>query len=600
MSMRQTLRIVALFAALAGLHAPLHAQRGMRPPREQAEHEQLMRELARLRDATALETAGDLAGAERIVREVLDANPVSLTALIAFERVLGLQGRLVEVIPAVDRLLQADPVSVIGHQMRLRIHSALNDMRSLENAINAWTRATPALETPYREGAAIYRQRADYPRAIALLEAGRKKIDRADALALELGDTYLAAGDVGKAAAEWSRAVGPDGRGFMLVQRRVQNLSDGGARIIPPLVNALATAPMTPGKQRAATLLAIDAGLDVRAAQLARDAVAAANAADRSALLIEIARRADGANLYRVAAWSYGELLKTAGHAEALALRTRVAELALLAGDTALATETYRQLELASAVGSPQRRQAVALRIQLSARDGDLNRANADFNAFRAEYPQAPELDATAVALASMYLGHNDNAAAERLLTGITGPRAAQLRGRIALRAGNIERAREELLLAAPQLQGREATETIALAALLMRVSARGGELVAKVVEAGTDERAGLIRDAAANARQLPAAERAAVLDFLAATADRSDLSAEADTMRREIVTTLARTQEAPAALLALARGVLARSGAVDEARVLLEKLILEYPRSALLPQARSELQRLPARASDR
>jgi hypothetical protein len=168
------------------------------------------------------------------------------------------------------------------------------------------------------------------------------------------------------------------------------------------------------------------------------------------------------------------------------------------------------------------------------------------------------------------------------------------------LRSGNIDRAREELLLAAPQLQGREATETIGLAALLMRVSAKGGELVARVIAAAPDERPQLIRDSAERARELPAAERAAVLDFLAATADRSDLVADAEALRREIVTTLGRTQEAPAALLALARGVLARGGAVDEARVLLEKLILEYPRSALLPQARSELQRLPSRVSDR
>jgi hypothetical protein len=598
--MRQSLRIVALVAALAGVPAPLYAQRGMRPPREQAEHEQLMRELARLREATALETAGDLAGAERIVREVLTANPSSLTALISFERILGLQGRLGEAIVAVDRLLQSDPLSVIGHQMRLRIYASTNDVRNLEQAVTAWTRATPALETPYREGAAIYRQRADYQRAIALLESGRRKIDRADALALELGDTYLAAGDVNRAAAEWARAVGPNGRGLMLVQRRVQNLPDGGALIIRALVDALASPPHTAGRQRAATLLAIDAGLDTRAGALAREAVILANALERSSLLVEIARRADGAALHRVALWAYGELVKTAPPTEALAQRMRIAELALLAGDTALAAATYRQLEEAAAVGSPQRRQAIALRIQLSARDGDLARATADFNAFRAEYAQAPELDATATALATLHLAQDDPAAAERVLTGINGPRAAQLRGRIFLRSGNIDRAREELLLAAPQLQGREATETIGLAALLMRVSAKGGELVARVIAAAPDERPQLIRDSAERARELPAAERAAVLDFLAATADRSDLVADAEALRREIVTTLGRTQEAPAALLALARGVLARGGAVDEARVLLEKLILEYPRSALLPQARSELQRLPSRVSDR
>ncbi|HUF52094.1 MAG TPA: hypothetical protein VMN60_14815 [Longimicrobiales bacterium] len=600
-SLRRRIAAALVAAALAVAVPPLHAQRlPQRPAREQAAHEQLMSELARLRAAAVLEAAGDLTGAEGVVREVLAANPVSLSALIALERVLGLQGRLPDVLPAVNRLLESDPLSVIGHQTRLRVYATLNDVKNLEHAISAWIRATPALETPYREGAVIWRQRDDHTRAIALLEQGRKQVNRADALALELGDTYAAAGNVAKAVHEWSRAVGSDGAGFLRVQRRVQNLPDGGARVIPALVEALAAEPITSGRQKSATLLAIDAGLESQARRLARDVTAIVRIEERSPLLVEIARRADGAGLHRLAAWAYGEVLRTANPREALALRTRIAELALLAGDTTLAADTYRELELAAAAGSPQRRQAIALRVQLTARDGELLRATADYDLFRVEYPQAPELDATAAALAAQHIDSGDPATAERVLSGITGPRSAQLRGRMALRAGDIERARNELLSAAPLLQGREATETIALAALLMRVSARGGELVVRVMSAHEEERALLIQSAAAEARQLPAAERAAVLDFLAGAADRARLTADAEALRREIVTTLGRTQEAPAALLALARSALARADAAEEARVLLEKLILEYPRSALVPQARSELQRLQTRVTVR
>ena len=598
MSVRGALRVAALCAgALAAAHEPLAAQRAARG---QAEQEQLFAELSRLRDAATLETAGDLPGAERVVRDVLAANPLSLSAIIALERILALQGRLAEVVPAVNRLLELDATSVIGHQMRLRVFAALNDVRGLENAVTAWTRATPGLETPYREGAAIYRESGEHQRAIALLEQGRRKIERADALALELGDAHFATGNLQRAAAEWSRAVGPAGRGFMLVQRRVQNLDDGGARIIPHLVDALAAEPITAGRQKAATMLAIDAGLEARARQLARDVAGIVRIEERSPLLVEIARRADGAGLHRVAVWAYNELLAATRPADALALRTRIAELALLAGDTALAAQTYRALEEAAALGSPQRRQAMALRIQLSARDGDLERASADLATFRAEYPQAPELDVTAAALATQHLARNDVAGAERVLSGVSGPRSAQLRGRLFLRAGDLQRARDELMLAAPQLQGREATEVIALAALLMRVSGRGGELVARVIAPGDHDRSVLIRQAAEEARALPAPERAAVLDFLAASADRSELPADAEALRREIVTTLGRSQEAPAALLALARTAIARGATAEEARVLLEKLILEYPRSALVPQARAELQRLQTRVSSR
>ncbi|MGH7466263.1 MAG: tetratricopeptide repeat protein, partial [Longimicrobiales bacterium] len=75
--------------------------------------------------------------------------------------------------------------------------------------------------------------------------------------------------------------------------------------------------------------------------------------------------------------------------------------------------------------------------------------------------------------------------------------------------------------------------------------------------------------------------------------ADAAGIPEDAAALRREIIETLPRTHEAPAALLTLARRVAADPESDEEARVLLEKLIVEYPRSALAPQARTELQRL-------
>ena len=66
--------------------------------------------------------------------------------------------------------------------------------------------------------------------------------------------------------------------------------------------------------------------------------------------------------------------------------------------------------------------------------------------------------------------------------------------------------------------------------------------------------------------------------------------------MRRRIINEFAKSNEAPGALLALARGLTERGEAVEEARQYLEKLIIEHPRSALVPQARQELDRLQGR----
>ena len=594
MTMRGSVGVarLALVTALTTVAAaPLGAQSTRTEPPSQA---QLMTELGRLRQATALEVNGDLRGAEALVRSVLDTNPASLSALLTLERLLGAQGRTHEISDPIDRLLALDPASIVGHQTRLRVQALGNDPQAIETAAQAWIRSMPKVETPYRETATVWRQRGEHARAIAVLEQGRKRIDRPDALAVELGDTYLAMNDLPRAAAEWARAVGPDGRGFLLVQRRLQNLPDGGAQLIPVLADQLATPPRTTGRLRAATLLAIDAGLAARAQKLATDLLTTVPAKEREPVLVELARRADGSGLYRIAIWSYDELLRQQSDAgAALAIHSRLAELALLVGDTAAAAVRYQELEKAAAVGSPQRRQALALQIQLTARDGGLERAEADLGRLRTEYPQAPELDVTAAEVAERYLRAGDITAADRVLTGVTGPRAAQLRGRVALGRGDIERARDELLSAAPLLKGTEATATIALASLLVRLTPAGGELLASVVAAPVEDRGRRIREAAQQAQSLPARERTAILDFLASVAERNGLADDADELRRDIVTNFPRAQEAPAALLALARSALARQESAQQARVLLEKVIMEYPRSALVPQARRELERL-------
>jgi hypothetical protein len=586
---RRLVALVMVHACTLGLAvaSPGVAQRAARAPGTQ-----LTTELGRIRDAATFEAAGNYADAEKVIQQVLEANPQSLSGLLTMERLLAAQNRLPEIMPAVDRLLAADPVSVIGHQLRLRVVSTANDDSRLDSAGTEWIRAVPHLETPYREIAAVWRARNEHARAVAVLEQGRRRIDRPDALALELGDAYLGLREHRRAAEEWSRAVGPDGRGFILVQRRLQSLPDGGAAVIPQLVDRLTQKPVAFSRLRAAAMLAVDAGLEHAVTRLLPDLAASAPQAEREPLLVELARRADGAGLHGVALSSYRELLGSDREsASSLAVRSRIAELALLTGDTALATRTYAELERAAAVGSPQRRQAVALRIQLTAREGELHAAIADLDAFRNEYPQAPELDATAALVATRLVDAGAFPEAERVLSGVHGARSALARGRIFLRQGDITRAREELVTAAPHLRGAEATETIALASLLGRLSARGGELVTLFVASAPAERSDRLRATADAARALPISERAAILDFLAATADAAGADVDAIALRREIADDMPRSQEAPAALLALARAARAREQGDDEARLLLERLIVEYPRSALAPQARAELQ---------
>jgi tetratricopeptide (TPR) repeat protein len=555
-------------------------------------------EMQLLRDAIGRETTGDLRTAETLLKQILQRNPLSLQAILSLERVLKLQNRLRDIIPSVEALLKAEPESTIGHQMLVRAYATLDQVEDLKSAAETWIKATPKLETPYREIARVWQNRGDYARAVQYLEQGRARIGRDDALALDLGDLYADMEEYSRAVREWERAIGLDARGFLLVQRKLAELPDGGAQMLPRLIDALLQNPTSIARKRAAAQLAIDAGMADRAEEIARTTFPSLPQPDRQPFLVEVARRADGAQLPKVAYWAYSELLKFGAAGEQLlALRGRMAELALAMGDTVRAAAAYRDLETSYAPGSPERRAAFALRVQLTAREGKLQDAERDLQSFRRDYPEAPELDAIAAALGNALLEHNELDRADAVLKGVIGPRTGLARSRVALRRGDIPAAKSALLAAAPGLRGAEATEAIKLSAMLGRVSAKGGELMGQALArsfSGTPgEAVGLLLN---GGKGLPGSEAAAIFELAASIADRSQLTAEAEKARRLIISDYPKSPEAPAALLSLARTLAARTETMTEAREHLEKLILDHPRSALVPQARQELDRLQGR----
>ncbi|HEY0673060.1 MAG TPA: tetratricopeptide repeat protein [Longimicrobiales bacterium] len=576
---------LALTFALGGAYAPLSAQ-----VRQD--------EILLVRDATMREQAGDFAGAQRILENILKGNPQSLSALLSLERVLRLQDKLESLLPYVEAHLRLDRTSAIGHQMLVRALSALNRIPDLERAGEAWIKAVPRIETPYREVARIWEGRGDLMRAVQYLEMGRARIGK-DALALELGDMFARLDEPERAVREWERAIGPDARGLLLVQRRLTTLKDGGAGVLPGLVEVLAASGSTPRK-RAAVQLAIDAGMGAQAEQIAQRTLSELKGADRQTFLVEVARRADAAQLPRVAYWAYTQFaLNDFAPEQLLAIRARIAELALAVGDTASAARGYRELEQSFEAGSPQRRQATALRIQLQVKEGKLDAATEDLTRFRAEYAEAPELDATAAMLATAHFDKGDLEAAARSLERVAGPRSNLVRGRIALRRGDVAGARAAVMSSAPALQGAEATQTLKLATLLGKVSREGGELLGEALAAaGSGQAKTAVTTIENRIAALPELERPAILDFAAALADRGQLPLDGERLRRRIVTEFPKSNEAPAALLTLARSLTERGGATEEAKTFLEKLIIEYPRSALVPQARQELERLQGRST--
>lgn len=552
-------------------------------------------EVRQLAEATALERNGDLDGAQQVLETLLSSHPNSVSALLTYERILQKQGRLALLVPAVTRMLEVEPGSAIAHQLRVRTLSALDRSDELDQAAEAWIDAMGDREIPYREIAQVYIARGDPARAVSVLERGRDRLGRRDALALEIGEALVALGDFTGAAREWAVAVGPDGKGYHLVRRRLTEQDGLVTRVAPFLIAALTEGDPAPARLRAAVDLAIEAGRGDLAEPAAQAVAGRLDGEERRRFLRDVARGSENANLPSLAFWAYGQLLDMgATGQELVTIHGRMGELALALGDTAAARRHFGAVEASAAPGTPERKAAAAAAVDLVARAGRADEALARLERFRAEYPNAPELDALVASVGGLLLHQGDVAAAEELVRGASGAPSQALEARIALYRGELERARRSFLSAAPGLRGAEATEAIALATLLGRVSPEGGKLLGRfLVLADRGDVDGAISLLRGEGGTLTGAERAALLDFAAGVADRAGFDDHADKLRRIIVAEHAESREAPAALLELARSALTESGGRDEARHLLERLILEHPRSALVPHARQELARL-------
>lgn len=539
--------------------------------------------------AQEAEARGDVAAAEAMLRALLERRRGSLSAVLSLERLLRMQGRIEEIVPLVERLLDHDPDSPIGHQLALRTLSALDRPSELERAQDRWIEVTPELATPYREAARVWMEREEPERAVEVLERGRQRLG-SDELALELGAAYAHSGDDARAVDEWQRAIGADARSFRLVQRRLLSLPDGGARLTPRMIMALRSDPSTAPRLRAALSLAVDAGLEDEALELAGQVLPMLDAGERQEFLLHTGREADAAREPRLAYWAYTTLLEgeRPETVDEGALQRRVAELAVAVGDTAAARRAYSELAEQTDPGSVALRQAEASSLELELPRVALDDAQRMYEAFRADHPDAPELDRLAAVLAVRALGQGRDELAGSVIRDVRGPETARVRARLALRKGEPEAARTALLAAAAGLRGTDATDAIGLATLLGRATPEGARrLGAALLALDAGEVEAAIDTIVRPSLELRPDERAALLDFAARLAEREAMPLRAEAIRRTLIEEHPAAYEAPAALLGLARALAQRPGDQAEASTLVERLILEHPRSALVPQAR-------------
>lgn len=538
--------------------------------------------------AFELERRGNYAAAVDAYRGVLTARPGDAAALLGLERALLPMGRSAEIVPQARAALEANPRSAPVFGVALRGWSAAEEPDSMRAVAERWAAAAPGDETPYREWGASALSRRDRAGALEAYQAGRERLHRPDALAPELAQLAVADGDFAGALREWLRAV-----------RRLP-----GYR-----VTAASTIGQAPDSIRPALLRQLGQEGDFPARRLEADlrarwgdpagALATLQAslpADRSQALEALRGLLDQLRLRpggeaRVATGQTLELIaERSSDAERARLRLDAARAYTAAGERDAARRMLTGIAEDRNASGTIASGATTTLVQVLIGEGKLDEAARRLGEHRTEMG-AEEYAALQRRLALGYVGAGDLARADSTIAGDSTVDGLALSGRIHLYRGDIAGAIERFKAAGPFTGDRgEATERTALLALLQPIEADSlPELGHALLEAARGDTAKAVAGLDRVAAELPPAKGGSEVRLLAGRLSAATgKGADAERLFKAAASADA-PGTAPAAELALAELLLDQRRPA-EAVTQLEHLILTYPASALVPQARRRL----------
>lgn len=568
---------LALGALLMAKPAALVAQVPPAPPRPPNP----------LQQAFDLEQRGKYAEAVTAYRAILGTDAANETALLGLERSLAPLERLPEMAKDLQGALAGHPSPVV-YGVALRVWAAANQPDSMRKVAAQWATTEQDRTIPFRQLGDLFVQRRDFGNARKAYLAGRAAGNDPDALAAELAQVSVFQGDFTTGASEWLRAL---------------RLSPGYRSA------AIGTLVQAPEKERPGVLRALSAdsagaGALLRALLLAQWGDPAAGAE----LLKGLVADPDGSSAdqteqltafitsvrtlaTRPAQLALARALELLGARQsgAAAARSRL-EAARAFADGGAPDSAHRMLALIAGDqrASPElAAQAARTLIEVEIADGALDSAEATFTS-RGTLYGVEDRSALRRRLADAWIRQGALDRASRLGAGDSTVDGEALAGRIALFRGDLKQARALFQDAGPYAGTREeATARTALLALIQPVERDSFPELGAALLAGergdtTAAIAGLDRVAA----MLAPDKGGAALALRAAELVVARGAAPEGERRLKGVAATGIAATAPAAELDLAR-LLLSLGRRPEAIAQLEHLILTWPQSAFVPQAR-------------
>ena len=540
-----------------------------------------------------LERTGRYADAANVYLTIVRADPINIPALLGLERVLFVLNRMPELLPLVQRARVHAPDNPALRSLELRTYAALNEGDSLEAAALRWAATAPHSDAPYREwGLALvdHRMWDDARRAYL---TGRKMLGGEGTLAIELAELEQRAGNWEASAREWARAVvrSPDGAPNAAAQ-----LSESPPPLHDRIVRVLTGPDARPRVRRIAAELLLTWGQPAQAWSVFEPTLSDSDAQGSLRRFADLAGTLTTPEAHRVRGLALKRWADLVPWPLAARARAEAVRELLEGGDRVAARGVLERLATDSTAPTEAHSVAQSALLQVLIADGG---AQLDVAEKQLADPNsrlsADDRAALRLALARARIARGELDRATAALGDDSSVTAVAQRGWIALYRGDLKDAMESFRLAGPYATDRAAaTDRTAMMALLQRVQQEsspelGAALLALARGDSTNAIAGLRRAAGRLPVQGGRLEVLLLAGQVAAhLGGEQDVTAVA--LFDEIVRSAGLGAAAPAAELEWAR-LLERRTQTAEAIRHLEHLILTYPGSAVVPEARRELE---------
>ena len=541
--------------------------------------------------AMDMEQQGQWALAAAGYAAALREQPGNPIALLGLERVGAQAGWKDTVLAYAERAIAGDSANATAYGIEVRTLRSLGRDSLASSALGRWVAADPRSPMPYREWAQLDLAAGRVSDARQVIGLARQRLSSPTILAPEMARAEAAAGQWSGAAAEWRAGVAAEPP---YAEAAAFSLHPAPVAARDAVLGVLTAAGpgASPGRRLAADLL-LGWNEPGRAWDLLSADLPAAGPLRAQALrgFADRALALDGPGAQHAGARALEELAALEPPPTAVATRIASARGYAAAGDAASAQRVLAPL--AADPDTAARSSAVATLVELEARAGDPAGA-AQRLAADAAVLAGSERARLGRAIATAWLRRGDLARAGAAVADDSSLRGMEIRGWIAVYAGRLREGGEALR--GTGAAGGDPARAAARAAMVELLDAVSRDslpaLGAALLQAERGDTLGAARALVPIARQLGGDAEPALLSWAARDAAAGGDAAGAEALWREIADRFAATPQAPAAELALARALAAR-GDLAGARAQLEAMILAHPESALVPQARRELDRV-------